>query len=109
VLNVPRSGGALCEHVRVDEPLSRSVNLDLGNMAEVNMVAINAAHIVFVRLTGALSSMNRKMEVRLADGGTIAMTFDEPDHAETVFTEVVATLNRTIPDHLSPPISAPQP
>jgi hypothetical protein len=96
------------QHGAVEEPLSRSVNLDLGNMAEVNMVVINAAHIVFVRLTGSQSSMNRKMEVRLADGGTIAMTFDEPDHAELVFTQVVATLNRTIPDHVSPLISAPQ-
>jgi hypothetical protein len=85
----------------VDDELIRTVNLDLGNMAEVNVVAINAAHIVFVRLTGAMSSVNRKMEVRLADGGTIAMTFDEPDHAEAVFTEVVATINRTIPDHVA--------
>jgi hypothetical protein len=27
------------------------------------------------------------------------MNFDDPDHAQAVFIEVVATINRTIPDH----------
>jgi hypothetical protein len=78
----------------------RTVNLNLGNMAELNMVAINAAHIVSVRLTGAFNSATRKMEVQLANGSTVGMSFDDPDHAEEVFAEVVATINRTIPDHL---------
>ena len=83
-----------------DESL-RTVNLNLGNMAELNMVAINAAHIVSVRLTGLMSSQTRKMELQLANGSTVGMTFDEPDHAEEVFAQVVATINRTIPDHLA--------
>jgi hypothetical protein len=40
------------------------------------------------------------MEVQLANGSTVGMSFDDPDHAEEVFAEVVATINRTIPDHL---------
>jgi hypothetical protein len=78
---------------------SRTVNLDLGNMAELNMVAINAAHIVSVRLSGTYNSGNRKMEVSLANGSVIGMGFDDPDHAEAVFGTVVASINRTIPDH----------
>jgi hypothetical protein len=83
-----------------DEAL-RTVNLDLGNVAELNMVAINAAHIVSVRLSGQFSSATRKMELQLANGSTVGMSFDDPDHAELIFSQVVATINRTIPDHLA--------
>jgi hypothetical protein len=79
--------------------MSRTVNLDLGNMAEVNMIAINASYIVSVRLTGSLSSASRKMELTLTSGTTIGMNFDDPDHAEIVFGQVVSTINRTIPDY----------
>ena len=79
----------------------RTVNLNLGNAAEANMVAINAAHIAYVKLTGSLSSMSRKMEVHMASGAVIGMNFDDPDHAESVFAEVMDTINKTIPDHVT--------
>ena len=78
----------------------RTVNLNLGNAAEANMVAINASHIGFVKLMGSMSSLNRKMEVHMASGAVIGMNFDDPDHAEQVFAQVVETLNKTIPDHV---------
>ena len=81
------------------EQVTRTVNLDLGNAAETNMVAINAAHIAYVKLTGSMSSVQRKMEIYLANGAVISMHFEESDHAETTFAEVVDTINRTIPDH----------
>jgi hypothetical protein len=91
------------------EELVRTVNLDLGNAAEVNMVAINAAHIVFAKLSGSMNSTHRKMELHLANGSVIGMNFDEPDRAERVFTQVIDTINRTIPDHLAvQPIVVPQ-
>jgi hypothetical protein len=79
---------------------TRTVNLNLGNAAEQNMVVINASYIAYVKLTGSLNSMQRRMEVFLANGAVISMNFDEPDHAEETFAEVIATINRTIPDHL---------
>jgi hypothetical protein len=81
--------------------VTRTVNLDLGNAAEVNMVAINAAHIAYVKLTGAMSSVQRRMEIYLANGAVISMNFEEPDHAERTFADVIDTINRTIPDHLA--------
>ena len=63
------------------------------------MVAINAAHIVSVRLAGAFNSSNRKMEVQLANGSVIGMSFDDPEYAEKVFAQVIDTINKTIPDH----------
>ena len=84
-----------------DEIVARTVNLDLGNAAEVNKVAINAAHITYVKLAGQVNSVQRRMEVFLANGAVISMNFDEPDHAEKTFAEVIAILNHTIPDHLS--------
>jgi hypothetical protein len=81
--------------------ITRTVNLDLGNAAEVNMVAINAAHIAYVKLTGAMSSVQRRMEIHLANGAVISMNFEEPDHAERTFADVIDTINRTIPDHLA--------
>jgi hypothetical protein len=87
----------------------RTVNLDLGNAAEVNMVAINAAHIVFAKLMGSMNSSHRKMELHLANGAVIGMSFDEPEQAERVFAQVIDTINRTIPDHLAAqPIVVPQ-
>jgi hypothetical protein len=80
---------------------TRTVNLNLGNAAEINMVAINAAHIVSAKLTGAMNSGQRRMELQLANGSVISMNFDEPDHAERTFAEVIDTINRTIPDHLT--------
>jgi hypothetical protein len=77
---------------------ARTVNLDLGNAAEVNMVAINPSHIGYVKLIGSMNSTQRRMEVHLMDGGVIAMNFDETDHAEQTFHEVVSSVNRTIPD-----------
>ena len=88
----------------------RTVNLDLGNAAEINMVSINAAHITYVKLNGSVSSNNRKMELHLTDGSVVGMNFDDPNHAEVVFAHVIDTINRTIPDHVaSTPISVPQP
>jgi len=80
---------------------NRTVNLDLGNAAEVNMVVINAAHIAYVKLTGSVNSGQRKMEINLANGAVIGMGFEEADHAERVFAQVIDTINRTIPDHLA--------
>ena len=81
------------------EMAMRTVNLDLGNAAEQNMVAINAAHIAYVKLTGSMNSMQRKMEIYIANGAVISMNFEEPDHAEKTFADVIDTINRTIPDH----------
>jgi hypothetical protein len=81
------------------EIVTRTVNLDLGNAAETNMVAINAGHIAYVKLTGSMSSVQRKMEIFMANGAVISMNFEEPDHAEKTFTDVINTINRTIPDH----------
>jgi hypothetical protein len=78
---------------------ARTVNLNLGNAAEQNMVVINASYIAYVKLSGSLNSMQRRMEVFLANGAVISMNFDEPDHAEQSFAEVIETINRTIPDH----------
>lgn len=82
------------------ELITRTVNLDLGNAAEVNMAAINAAHIAYVKLTGSMNSLQRRMEIYLANGAVISMNFEEPDHAEKTFALVIDTINRTIPDHL---------
>jgi hypothetical protein len=79
--------------------VTRTVNLDLGNAAETNMVAINAAHIAYVKLTGSMNSLQRKMEIYIANGAVISMSFEEPDHAEKTFADVIDTINRTIPDH----------
>jgi hypothetical protein len=88
---------------------NRTVNLNLGNAAEVNMVVINAAHIAFVKLTGSVNSGQRRMEINLANGSVIAMGFEENDYAEQVFAQVIDTINRTIPDHLAgAPIVVPQ-
>ena len=84
-----------------DEIVARTLNLDLGNAAEINKVVINAAHITYVKLGGHLNSSQRRMEIYLENGAVISMNFDEPDHAEKIFAEVVATLNHTIPDHLA--------
>ena len=81
------------------EQITRTVNLDLGNAAETNMVAINAGHIAYVKLTGNMNSNHRKMEIYLANGAVISMNFEEPDHAEKTFADVIDTINRTIPDH----------
>jgi hypothetical protein len=87
----------------------RTVNLNLGNAAEVNMVAVNAAHIAYVKLSGSMNSLQRKMEVHLSDGEVVGMNFDDPEHAERIFTQVIDTINRTIPDHLAQtPIVVPQ-
>lgn len=81
------------------EIVTRTVNLDLGNAAEINMVAINAGHIAYVKLTGSMNSNQRRMEIYMANGAVIAMNFEEPDHAEKTFSDVINTINRTIPDH----------
>jgi hypothetical protein len=83
------------------ELVTRTVNLNLGNAAEVNMVAINAAHIAYVKLTGSVNSIQRRMEIHLANGAVISMNFEEPDHAERTFADVIDTINRTIPDHVT--------
>jgi hypothetical protein len=79
----------------------RTVNLNLGNSAETNMVSINAAHIAYVRLTGSMSSTQRKLEMHLIGGAVIGMNFDDPDYAEQVFAEIIETINKTIPDHVT--------
>ena|GEM_PF-2620932 len=92
---------------RVDE--NRTVNLDLGNAADLNMTVINAAHIAIVKLTGSHNSLHRRMEISLANGAVVTMNFNDPDHAERVFAQVVDTINRTIPDHVAgTPIVVPQ-
>lgn len=71
-------------------------------MAELHMLAINPAHITHVRLTGTQHGLNRKMEIFLVSGESVTTSFDEPDQAEVVFTEVVRAMHRSIalhPDH----------
>jgi hypothetical protein len=88
---------------------NRTVNLNLGNAAEINMVVINAAHIAFVKLTGSMNSGQRRMEINLANGSVVSMNFEEHDQAERVFAQVMDIINRTIPDHLADaPIVVPQ-
>ena len=65
------------------------------------MVSINAAHITHVRLTGSISSSSRKMELFLVSGSVVGMNFDDADYAETVFSDVIETINKTIPDHVT--------
>ena len=72
-----------------------TVNLDLGNAAELNIVCINPAHITHVRLTGTRNALNRKMEVYLTNGSTLGMNFDDPDQADAVFSQLVATIRRS--------------
>ena len=79
----------------------RTVNLNLGNAAEANMVSINAAHIAYVRLTGSMSSASRKLDINLTSGAVIGMSFDDPEYAEQVFAEIIDTINKTIPDHVT--------
>jgi poly-gamma-glutamate capsule biosynthesis protein CapA/YwtB (metallophosphatase superfamily) len=75
---------------------SRAVTLDLGNLADQNRVVINPAHITHVRLTGATSASNRKLEVRLVNGDTVAMNFDDPDRADRIFQGFVQAIDRAI-------------
>ena len=75
----------------------RTVNLDLGNAAEINMVSINTVHIAYVKLLGSMNSEQRRMEVHLTNGAVIAMNFEEVAHAESTFGDVITSLNRTIP------------
>ena len=51
----------------------RTVNLDLGNAAELHMVALNAAHIVSAKLTGSVNSGQRRMELQLTNGSVISI------------------------------------
>lgn len=81
-----------------EEHVIRTVNLDLGNAAEVRKVVINASHIAHVKLTGQTTSRQRRMEIALANGEVVSMSFDEPEHAQDIFEQVVAAMNRTIPD-----------
>ena len=78
-------------------PPPSTVNLDLGNAAELNMVCINPTHITHVRLTGTRNALNRKMEVYLTNGSTLGMNFDDPAQADAVFAQLVATLHRALP------------
>jgi hypothetical protein len=75
----------------------RTVNLDLGNAAEVNVVSINPNHIAFVKLIGSMNSTQRRMEIHVMNGSVIAMNFDEVDHAEQTFEDVISSVNLTIP------------
>ena len=84
-----------------DADVIRTVNLNLGNAAEVNMVSINASHIAYVRFTGSVSSTSRKLELNLTSGAVIGMRFDDPEYAEQVFGEIIGTINKTIPDHVT--------
>ena len=84
-----------------DLDVVRTVNLNLGNAAETNMVSVNAVHISFVRLIGSVSSSSRKMELHLVSGEIVGMNFDDPDYAEQVFAQVIDTMNKTIPDHVT--------
>jgi hypothetical protein len=72
-----------------------TVNLDLGNAAELNMVCVNPAHITHVRLAGTRNAQNRKMEIYLTNGNVLGMSFDDPEQAEAVFGQLVATIRRT--------------
>lgn len=84
-----------------DADVIRTVNLSLGNAAELNMVSINAGHIAYVRLSGSMSSALRKIELHLSSGAVLGMNFDDADYAEQVFAEIIGTINKTIPDHVT--------
>jgi hypothetical protein len=77
----------------------RTVNLDLGNMSELNVVAINPAMITHVRLTGQHHAESRKIEVSLTSGGTVSANFDDAAKAEAVFRELVLAMHRTVQYH----------
>jgi hypothetical protein len=87
-----------------DQP-SRAINLDLGNLAEVNSVAINPGHITHVRLTGTRRQSSRKMEIHVISGSTIGMNFDEESQADEVFAEIVDAMHRAITETL--PVGLP--
>jgi hypothetical protein len=74
---------------------SRTVNIDLGNLAEVNLVSINPIHITHIRLTGVARQDSRKMEIHLTSGLNVTVNFDEPDAATAAYTELVATVGQT--------------
>ena len=77
-------------------PAPRTVNVSLGNVAELNMLAINPAHITHVRLTGAQHGQNRKIEVSLVSGEVVGMNFDDAERAQAVFTDLLRAMHRTI-------------
>jgi hypothetical protein len=41
------------------------------------------------------------MEVHLISGAVVGMNFDDPEYAEQVFSNVMDTINKTIPDHVT--------
>ena len=77
----------------------RTVNLDLGNLSELNVVAINPAMITHVRLTGQHRVDSRKIEVTLTNGSTVGVSFDDSAKAEATFRELVLAMHRTIQYH----------
>jgi hypothetical protein len=82
--------------VNVPAPPSSTVNLDLGNLAEVNLVAINPSHITHVRLTGTRRQASRKMEIHLVSGSTVGMNFDEETEADDMFAAIVGAMHQTV-------------
>ena len=77
----------------------RTVNVDLGNMSELNVLAINPALITHVRLTGQHRVDSRKIEVYLTSGTSVGVNFDDPAKAEATFRELVLAMHRTIQYH----------
>lgn len=77
----------------------RTVNLDLGNLSELNVVAINPAMVTHVRLTGQHHADSRKIEVSLTSGASVGVNFDDPAKAEAAFRELVLAMHRTIQYH----------
>jgi hypothetical protein len=77
----------------------RTVNLDVGNMSELNVLAINPALVTHVRLSGQHRAESRKLEVYFSSGATVGVNYDEPAKAEAAFRELVLAVHRTIEYH----------
>jgi len=78
-------------------PKARVIGLDLGNLADVNYVAINPAHITHVRLSGTERLESRKLEIYLVSGVTVTMNFDESAKADAKFDELAAAIEYSRP------------
>ena len=76
-------------------PRGRVIGLDLGNLADVHLVAINPAHITHVRLTGTERLESRKLEIYMTSGLSVTMNFDESAEADARFEAVVATVEES--------------
>jgi hypothetical protein len=74
------------------KPTQAALDLDLGNLAEVNRVAVNPGHITHVRLTGVRRMGGRKMEIHFVSGTIVTMNFDEEPDANEMFAQILGAM-----------------